>query len=170
MKKTSQENLLIELDSVEIKEINDLYHNGELTESIAKRYNISELDVYKYVIRQEELDRIADRTVPGGVTTRLYNCARNETGQSGELAIKLLSDKTDEELLQIPNFGQSCLVELRDLTDNCLDPIEMRQSKDGQWYFVVKARNNKVLATSEMYKTKQSCNKGIWSLRRVLND
>lgn len=38
------------------------------------------------------------------------------------------------------------------------------RSIDDQFYFVIKARNGEVVATSEMYKAKQSCKKGIKSI------
>ena len=42
---------------------------------------------------------------------------------------------------------------------------EIRLSKDGQFYFVLIARNGEIIATSEMYKSKQSCKKGITSVK-----
>lgn len=44
--------------------------------------------------------------------------------------------------------------------------FEIHQSKDRQFYFVLTARNGEVIATSETYKTRQSCEKGIKSVRR----
>jgi uncharacterized protein YegP (UPF0339 family) len=42
----------------------------------------------------------------------------------------------------------------------------IHKSSDGQFYFILIARNGQVIATSETYKTKQSCKKGIKSVRR----
>lgn len=42
--------------------------------------------------------------------------------------------------------------------------IKYKQSKDGSWYFVIVAKNNKTLATSEMYKSKQMAEKGATSV------
>lgn len=42
--------------------------------------------------------------------------------------------------------------------------FELKVSKAGTHYFVIKARNNKILATSEMYKTKQAAENGINSV------
>jgi uncharacterized protein YegP (UPF0339 family) len=44
---------------------------------------------------------------------------------------------------------------------------EIRLSKSDEYYFVIKARNGEIIATSEMYKTKQSCKKGIASVKRT---
>lgn len=41
----------------------------------------------------------------------------------------------------------------------------IEKSKDGQFYFVLKARNGQVLVTSETYKRKASCKKAIWSMK-----
>lgn len=45
---------------------------------------------------------------------------------------------------------------------------EIHRSTDRQYYFVLKARNGEKIATSEMYKTKQACKKGISSMKRSL--
>lgn len=44
---------------------------------------------------------------------------------------------------------------------------EIGLSISGEYYFVLKSRNGKVIATSEMYNTKQSCKKGIASVKRT---
>jgi hypothetical protein len=41
-------------------------------------------------------------------------------------------------------------------------------SKDGQWYFVLKGRNGETVATSETYKSKQACKKAITAVKRSL--
>lgn len=38
------------------------------------------------------------------------------------------------------------------------------KSKDGKWFFNLKAGNGEVIATSEMYETKQACYSGIDSV------
>lgn len=43
--------------------------------------------------------------------------------------------------------------------------FEIKKSSDHQWYFILKARNGEIIATSETYKTKQSCKKGIRSVK-----
>jgi uncharacterized protein YegP (UPF0339 family) len=43
----------------------------------------------------------------------------------------------------------------------------IRKSSDKQWYFILKARNGEIIATSETYKTKQACKKGIRSVKRT---
>lgn len=37
----------------------------------------------------------------------------------------------------------------------------IKRSIDKQYYFIVVANNNQIVATSEMYKSKQACRKGI---------
>ena len=44
--------------------------------------------------------------------------------------------------------------------------FEIKKSSDHQWYFILKARNGEKIATSETYKSKESCKKGIRSVRR----
>lgn len=43
--------------------------------------------------------------------------------------------------------------------------FQIFRSKDNQYYFLLKARNGEVIATSETYKTKQACKKGIRSVK-----
>ena len=43
--------------------------------------------------------------------------------------------------------------------------IEIKRSKDRQYYFIVLQANNKIIATSETYKQKLSCQRGIRSLQ-----
>jgi uncharacterized protein YegP (UPF0339 family) len=42
--------------------------------------------------------------------------------------------------------------------------FEIRQAVNGEYYFSLKAKNGKVIATSEMYASKQKCKKGIRSV------
>jgi len=46
--------------------------------------------------------------------------------------------------------------------------VVIKQSKDNQYYFIVKARNGQVLVTSETYRSKQGAEKGIRALEKVL--
>lgn len=43
--------------------------------------------------------------------------------------------------------------------------FELRRSSDSQYYFVLKAGNHEVIATSETYTTKQSAQNGIQSVK-----
>ena len=45
---------------------------------------------------------------------------------------------------------------------------EIVMSKNKKFYFVLKARNGEVVATSEMYNSKQACKKGIIAVRKSL--
>lgn len=41
----------------------------------------------------------------------------------------------------------------------------INNSTDGQYYFNLHASNTKIIATSEMYTTKQNCENGIASVK-----
>jgi uncharacterized protein YegP (UPF0339 family) len=43
--------------------------------------------------------------------------------------------------------------------------FQIKKSSDAQYYFVLKGGNNEVIATSEMYTTKQSAQKGIRAIQ-----
>ena len=45
--------------------------------------------------------------------------------------------------------------------------FEIKRAVDKQFYFVLKTRNGEVIATSETYKRKQGCKKGIKSVVKV---
>lgn len=45
----------------------------------------------------------------------------------------------------------------------------IRKASDGQFYFVLKAANGEIIATSEMYKSKQSAEGGIASVKANAN-
>lgn len=44
--------------------------------------------------------------------------------------------------------------------------FEIKRQKDGQFYFVLKASNGEVIARSEAYKAKASCQNGIESVKK----
>ncbi|MGG3841606.1 YegP family protein [Anoxybacillus kestanbolensis] len=44
--------------------------------------------------------------------------------------------------------------------------FKIRSSRDGQYYFVLIAPNNEVVATSETYSTKQKCKEGIEAVKK----
>ena len=46
-----------------------------------------------------------------------------------------------------------------------IEQFEINKSTDGQFYFTLKAVNNEIIATSEMYTTKQNCQNGIDSVK-----
>ena len=46
-----------------------------------------------------------------------------------------------------------------------IETFEINRSTDGQFYFTLKAQNHEVIATSEMYTTKESCQNGINSVK-----
>ena len=47
--------------------------------------------------------------------------------------------------------------------------IVRNQSKDGQWFFVVKTSNGKTLVTIEAYKSKRNCKQGVEALQYVMS-
>lgn len=44
--------------------------------------------------------------------------------------------------------------------------FEISQSKNGQYYFVLRAGNNEIIAQSEMYTTKSAAKNGIESVKK----
>ncbi|WP_231563512.1 MULTISPECIES: YegP family protein [Anoxybacillus] len=44
--------------------------------------------------------------------------------------------------------------------------FKIKSSRDRQYYFVLIAPNNEVVATSEMYSNKQKCKEGTESVKR----
>ena len=47
-----------------------------------------------------------------------------------------------------------------------MERFEISKARDGQFYFKLIAPNNEVIATSEMYTTKQSCENGVDSVKK----
>jgi uncharacterized protein YegP (UPF0339 family) len=47
-----------------------------------------------------------------------------------------------------------------------MEKFEINRARDGQYYFTLIAPNNEIIATSEMYTTKQNCQNGIDSVKR----
>lgn len=47
-----------------------------------------------------------------------------------------------------------------------MERFEINKARDGQFYFRLIAPNNEVIATSEMYTTKQSCQHGVDSVKK----
>lgn len=45
--------------------------------------------------------------------------------------------------------------------------FERKESKDGQYYFVLKATNGQPIGVSEMYKTADACEGGVKSVKSV---
>ncbi len=46
--------------------------------------------------------------------------------------------------------------------------LEMRKSKDRQWYFVMVASNNKIMGVSEMYTTEFNCKRAILAFEKYV--
>ncbi len=55
-------------------------------------------------------------------------------------------------------------IEIEDL-DMGDERFEIKKSTDGQFYFVLVAPNNEVIAKSEMYKSKDGCENGIRAVK-----
>jgi len=47
-----------------------------------------------------------------------------------------------------------------------MERFEIRKAVDGQFYFVLIAPNNEIIAKSEMYTAKQGCQNGIDSVKK----
>ena len=75
----------------------------------------------------------------------------------------------------IESVKNNCIGEVEDQT---VDPVvavkhpkfEMYEDKAGEFRFRLKARNGEVIATSEGYKTKASCENGIDSVKKNAPD
>ena len=50
------------------------------------------------------------------------------------------------------------------------DAFEVRESANGQWYFVLKPTNGQVVGKSEMYTTESACDNGIKSVANNAKD
>ncbi|AXM89109.1 DUF1508 domain-containing protein [Anoxybacillus ayderensis G10] len=48
--------------------------------------------------------------------------------------------------------------------------FKIKLSGDGQYYFVLVAPNNEIIATSETYVTKQKCKEGIEAVKKYAAD
>ncbi|RKD69551.1 hypothetical protein ATL39_2971 [Sinobaca qinghaiensis] len=51
-----------------------------------------------------------------------------------------------------------------------MSKFEIKESKDVQFYFVLKAPNGEVVAVSERYTTKQSCQHGIDAVKQYAGE
>jgi len=56
-------------------------------------------------------------------------------------------------------------VPISNLGGKKMERFDINESSDNQFYFNLVARNNEIIATSEMYTTKQSCINGINSVK-----
>lgn len=48
--------------------------------------------------------------------------------------------------------------------------VDVRQAVDGQWYFTVKAANEEIIATSEMYVSKFNAERGARTVRALARE
>lgn len=46
--------------------------------------------------------------------------------------------------------------------------FKIKLSQDDEYYFVLQAKNGKIVCTSEMYESKQACKNGINSVKRSI--
>ena len=71
----------------------------------------------------------------------------------------------------IESVKNNCVGEIEDQTVENFETVkhpkfEMYQDKAGEYRFRLKAKNGEVIATSEGYKTKASCENGIASVKK----
>ena len=87
---------------------------------------------------------------------------------------------------EVYSAEKSCLNGIESVRNNCVGEIEdqtvegyatvkhpkfeMYQDKAGEYRFRLKARNGEIIATSEGYKTKDSCINGIESVKKNAPD
>lgn len=62
----------------------------------------------------------------------------------------------------------ACKNGIRSVQKNCKDErrFEIRESKKGEPYFVLRARNHQIIGNSEMYSSTSACKSGIESVMR----
>ncbi len=75
----------------------------------------------------------------------------------------------------IESVKKNCVGEVEDQTVENFETVknpkfEMYQDKAGEYRFRLKATNGQVIATSEGYKTKDSCENGIESVKKNAPD
>jgi uncharacterized protein YegP (UPF0339 family) len=58
------------------------------------------------------------------------------------------------------------LIPLYYIKKSTMKKIIIKKSRDGQFYFILKARNGETIHTSEMYKRKAGAKKGIAALAK----
>lgn len=51
-----------------------------------------------------------------------------------------------------------------------MSKFEINESKDNQYYFVLKAPNGEIVAVSERYTTKQNCQHGIGAVKQYAGE
>lgn len=75
----------------------------------------------------------------------------------------------------IESVKANCVGEIEDQTADSVETVkhpkfEMYQDKAGEYRFRLKAKNGEIIATSEGYKTKSSCENGIASIKKNAPD
>ncbi|MEM9554746.1 MAG: YegP family protein [Acidobacteriota bacterium] len=90
------------------------------------------------------------------------------TGKNGKFYFKL-NAKNGQQILASQAYAAKTGAKngIESVRKNSPDDAryERKEAKDGQHYFVLKAANQQVIGTSEMYKTTASCEKGIASVK-----
>ena len=83
---------------------------------------------------------------------------------------------------EVYNSKAACLNGIESVKANCVGPVEdqtvqnaealshpkfeLYEDKGGEYRFRLKAKNGQIIATSESYKTKASCENGIESVKK----
>lgn len=84
--------------------------------------------------------------------------------------IKLLTGHTEREIFNFKikaNIYKNLMKEKKTAKEKAKNSrFYIRKAKSGQFYFVLTAENGKIIAQSEMYESKQSCEQGIVSVIR----
>lgn len=96
------------------KDMLDLRRSGATYTAIAARYGLSANRARDIIVRADREKRNPHDYTP---SVRLQNCVANVLGVRGVVGPNevrlLLSQRTEAELLRIPNFGKKCLKEAR---------------------------------------------------------
>lgn len=82
-----------------------------------------------------------------------------------------LKAKNGEVILSSQGYAEKagCVKGIESVKKNAIDDgcFERKESENGKFYFNLKARNNQVIGSSQMYASKASMEKGIESVKRV---
>lgn len=88
---------------------------------------------------------------------------------NGEFQFNLVAGN-GEVILTSEGYGRKdgCLngVESVKINSKNADMFEKKTSKDGRFYFVLKAKNGQVIGQSQMYASESSCDNGIASVAK----
>ena len=98
-----------------------------------------------------------------------------KAGNGEVIATSEVYTTTADCLNGVESVKNNCVGEIEDQTVENFEKVkhpkfELYQDKAGEYRFRLKAKNGEVIATSEGYKTKASCENGIASVKKNAPD